>query len=168
MKDLIKKRTEELEKEMASCSSSNRVDITAAAVTYFISNKDKLKYLLSAHIINDRSETMLNHLIINFGDIDRNVIIKLLNKEKIYSKSRINFLTYVLPAILLVAVLFISTWSTKSLGVFLISVISSLVLYFIWAVIFENRNKTKALTYRLSKEHRSLCIPSSYILNKRK
>lgn len=160
MNDIVKRKSDELKNVISQYSNNQIKENTDNAVAYLLSNMDGLKYLLSAYNIKERQRIMLNHLSQHFGKIDNHVITKILNKERIYSVKLMKFLTYVLPSIILMIAFIIFNLYMISLVWFVLSLLAGIFLYLLIGVYLENRNKTCALTYRLSKEYKHLYKPN--------
>lgn len=160
MNDIVKRKSDELKNVISQYSNNQIKENTDNAVTYLLANMDGLKYLLSAYNIKDRQRIMLNHLNQHFGKIDNHVITKILNKERIYSVKLMKFLTYILPFIILVITFISFNLYMISAGWFIFSLLVGTFLYLLIGVYLESRNKTSALTYRLSKEYKHLYKPN--------
>ncbi len=163
---IIKEKTEALEKHLEKHTESYDEENTENAVAYFLANKESIKYLLSAHVINDRQHILRTHLISNFGVIDLNVIDKLMNKEGIHTKKKIKFLTYTLPIALALLLSILLVYVFKDLILFILFSIGIAVITVILGANLEERNGSKALTYRLSDKYRSMKTPEMHLLLK--
>ncbi len=161
MNTVIKEKTEAIKEIVKLCGSSDTYEEnTRNAVTYFINNKEDLKYLLSAYKISNRSEVALDHFRREFGHHNKDEIRRLLNREKVWSSGPINFLTYIVPLIVVISIVTVIILYFNTSLAYWMTPVSALIIYCIIVSNLEDRNTTRALTYKLSPAHRSLKKPN--------
>lgn len=164
MNDILKQKNSELKTILSNCIGNSSIEEnTKNACTYFINNKEGLKYLLSAYNVLERHYIIRKHLGKNFGQLNWKLINKLLLKERIYPRNVINFFTYILPAIIYISIVLSISFYFLNPTIMVFSFLVCVCAYFYHAIHLENRNASTYVNYKLSKEYKHLEIPDKQL-----
>lgn len=118
--------------------SSTYDDNTQAAITYFVGNKDRLKYLLTAYKIKDRYSILLRHLNNQFANCNENMLKPILAKHGIHDDCADKYFYRMILYIVIPLFIIIFISMVQSIGevALLICTFGGMALsFFIWIII---------------------------------
>ena len=146
--------------------SSTYDDNTQAAITYFVGNKDRLKYLLTAYKIKERYRIIVNHLNTQFGNCNENMLIPILANHGIHAQisdywfNRISLFMVIPVYMVLLIYLFQIIGPTAVLVCVFLAIVTKIIICSIISIIVECSFKPLFM----KREYRKMGTPKSKLI----